>query len=147
MTTNDVTTLDIPAKLRYLQVIGNLVVSSIEALPFAKQIADIEMTTYSIQLAVHEISTNIIEHAYADSTLQCPWLRLKIRHENQGILHIVLEDAGNAFDPSQVRETAPDALQERGFGLSITHQIMDSVTYQRLDGTNHWHLSKQLLEQ
>jgi anti-sigma regulatory factor (Ser/Thr protein kinase) len=65
-----------------------------------------------------------------------------------GEVHVDVEDEGKPFDPLQV--PPPDLhspLQERqvgGLGIHFIKQLVDEVTYARVDGRNRLHLTKRL---
>lgn len=97
-----------------------------------------------VQLAVTEVVSNIIIHAYAD------W-----HGEIHGLitlypdrLEIELVDSGIAFDMRDVIRPEVDDLDnlaEGGYGLSIIHDVMDEVVYQRVaDRHNYWKLGRRL---
>jgi len=89
-----------------------------------------EKEIYSIQLAVDEACTNIIEHAYGgegDSSMeiQC--------NVNDGVMTVIIKDWGEPFDPSIVPEPNLDkGLFERrigGLGLYLMRKLMDTIGY------------------
>lgn len=86
---------------------------------------------YSVQLAVDEACTNIIEHGYGgegqgDIICECEQI-------NDG-LEIKLRDWGKSFQPNEIPE--PDyevpleKLQSRGAGLFLMQKTMDEVQFQ-----------------
>jgi sigma-B regulation protein RsbU (phosphoserine phosphatase) len=88
---------------------------------------------YSVELAVDEACSNIIEHAYGsnqDGDIECTC-------ESDGAaLTVVLRDHGKAFDPSIVPE--PDlksGIEDRrvgGLGIYMIKQVMDEVHFDPL---------------
>ena len=85
---------------------------------------------YSVELAVDEACSNIIEHAYGgegkgDIVCTCNDI-------NNG-LEIILKDDGEPFDPSDV--SPPDfsieleELKPRGAGLFLIRNMMDDVDF------------------
>jgi len=86
---------------------------------------------YSLQLAVDEACTNIIEHGYGGEgrgKIVCAC------DTSEYGLTITLKDWGRNFDPDGVPEPNYDVplekLQKRGAGLYLMNKIMDRVQYQ-----------------
>jgi serine phosphatase RsbU (regulator of sigma subunit)/anti-sigma regulatory factor (Ser/Thr protein kinase) len=98
---------------------------------------------YLIELAISEICTNIVKHAYAGTKGE---ISGQITLLNNGI-QLDFYDRGAGFDPNTVPEpkSDPDNLTEGGYGLHIVRQIMDVVSYtSEPKKGNHWHLIKFL---
>jgi len=94
---------------------------------------------YQVELAVSEIITNTIEHAYGDFAGE---LRGQITLLPRQIQLDLYED-GEPFDPSQVPSAGATELTERGRGLFIVRQLMDEVEYTpSTPRGNHWRLTK-----
>lgn len=132
--------LTIPASLQHLNVVSAALgaILSHAALPQTGK----QNPVYQMQLAVHEICTNIIEHAYhMDSSRR---ITLMMWLETAPIqLHVhICDDSGLRFDASAVVPPALGEMQERGLGLFLVHQLMDDVQYAHHDGKNIWKLSK-----
>lgn len=85
---------------------------------------------YSVQLAVDEAFSNIIEHAYGGECLDN--IECKCQIAGSG-LTVTLRDCGSPFDPSVVPEPDLDAeLEDRdigGLGLYFIRQLMDEVEF------------------
>lgn len=102
-------------------------------------------TTMNINLALEEAVVNIIMYAYPGDEQHEILLKV-ILNEQQLIFW--LTDNGQSFDPTQVPEadiTAP--IEEReigGLGIFLIRNIMNEVTYTRLDGENHLIMKKNL---
>lgn len=132
-------TLDIPADLRYVNILGAAVcafVTNIEGL------IDREATLYNLELALQEISVNIATHAYATYPGR---IRMAVAlFYPLWQLTIVLHDTGVAFNPTDVPEPALGELQEHGYGLFLVQQLMDAVEYTPANGENTWKLIKNL---
>lgn len=86
---------------------------------------------YSIEMAVDEACSNIIEHAYGGEgkgKIQCT---CTVTGQS---LTIALQDTGKSFDPSAVDEpNLSDNLEERqahGLGLFFIRQWMDDVHFE-----------------
>ena len=95
-----------------------------------------------VELAVSEICTNVMEHAYAEYSGE---LRGQISLTSVGI-QIDLYDQGSAFDPNSVPPPIADPLDptEGGYGLHIVRQNMDVAEYENTEQGNHWCLVKYL---
>jgi len=88
---------------------------------------------YSVQLAVDEAFSNIIEHAYGGECEKTILCTCKIDADG---LTTILRDCGQPFDPAQIPDPNIKAeLQDRelgGLGLYFIHQLMDEVDFQFL---------------
>ena len=97
----------------------------------AREAGFFEKEIYSIQLAVDEACTNIIEHAYGGEGDKK--LELNSFFQDQ-TLTIILRDWGEPFDPSSVPEPnlADDLLERRigGLGVYLMRKLMDTVSYE-----------------
>lgn len=97
---------------------------------------------YQLQLAVSELATNIINHAYRDAVPGAVNVRAT---SADGAVTLDFFDTGAAFTPNR-EPTLPnrEILAEGGYGSFIIQQCVDRVTYTREDDTrNHWRLEKQ----
>lgn len=98
---------------------------------------------YLVELAVSEICTNMIEHAYAG---QEGFITGQISLSTTGI-QIDIYDQGHSFDPNAVPPPISDPADptEGGYGLHIVRQIMDVAEYQaNTPRGNHWKLIKYI---
>ncbi len=85
---------------------------------------------YSVQLAVDEACTNIIEHGYGGEgrgEIVC-----SCDSTEEG-LTIVIQDWGRQFDPDEIPDPDYDVplekLQSRGAGLFLMGNLMDEVDF------------------
>ena len=99
----------------------------------AKDLGMDESDTYSVELAVDEACTNIIEHAYRgihDGEIECT---CDARDDD---LTIILRDHGRPFDVASVPEPDLKAdLEDRkvgGLGVFLIHKLMDDVRFEPL---------------
>lgn len=90
-----------------------------------------EQQTYSVELAVDEAASNIIEHAYQGEDIgqiHC------ICIVSPTGLTIVLKDQGRPFNPDAVPEVNTNqTLDERkpgGAGVFLIRKVMDQVKYE-----------------
>jgi len=130
--------LNLPAKYRYLSLVGACIRELMQSTEADAVSADL---MYGLQLAVHEICNNIIEHAYG--------------HENGGLCLVLsvrpdsrmftadLYDNGQPFDPTSIAAPNLDEPREEGYGLFLVQQLMDEVSYDIQSGKNHWRLHKK----
>ncbi len=87
-----------------------------------------------IELAVTEVVTNIIRHAY-EGVSDRP-IDISIGFESDA-LTIEFLDQGKSFDPNRAPPPKFDGSQEGGFGLYIISHIADDVVYEkRRNNTN-----------
>ena len=102
-------------------------------------------TEYDLNLALDEIITNVVKHAYPAG------------EEHQFAVHLALEDHefvarieddGKEFDPTAHPapnlDTPLEERKEGGLGIFLVRQIMTSVEYQRQDGKNIITVRKKL---
>lgn len=90
---------------------------------------------YAVNLAVDELVVNVIRYAYVDDDPHVIDLDLAIRGE-QIILRIV--DDGRPFDPrtGPALDLNADERQAGGMGLLLVLDMVDVLTYQRVDERN-----------
>jgi len=93
---------------------------------------------YNIQLATDEAASNIIEHAYENSSDGVLELSCSVQDNT---IKIILTDHGEPFDPSEI--PLPDLkadLSDRkigGLGIFLMRKLMDEVHYEsRADKSN-----------
>ncbi len=141
MTEVDTVRLDLPATHKYLNVVGACIGELLERV---EGLHEPTVLTYNIQLAVHEICANIVDHAYGEKS---PAGRIGITFTLQPVtrtMHVDLHDTGAAFDAERYQEPDLDAAQVRGYGLFLVKELMDDVLYETEANGNHWRLTKQL---
>lgn len=101
--------------------------------------------SFNIRLAIEEAVTNVIMYAYPQ-TVEGDIL-LSARDEGDGIV-FQLVDSGNEFDPTlQPDADVTSSLEDReigGLGIFLIRQLMQSVSYSRIDGKNVLTMIKQL---
>lgn len=132
-----------PADIEYLNEISRQISSVCREIPTLPSGSGGDDFVYLIELAISEICTNIIKHAYSGK-----------KGEISGHLTLLdngvaldFYDQGKGFDPNTVPEpdSNPHKLVEGGYGLHIVRQIMDVVSYEIQPGHgNHWQLIKFL---
>jgi phosphoserine phosphatase RsbU/P len=81
-----------------------------------------------IELAVTEVATNIIRHAYSGQSDASVQVAARLFPE---MLFIEFVDKGKGFSPETIPQPEFDGSREGGFGLYIVSQIVDDVVYSR----------------
>ena len=136
----DVVRLDLPATHKYLNVLG---ASLAEILARVEGLAERETSAYNVQLAVHEVCTNIVSHAYAGRSGGRIRVTLTLAFEPRRLI-VELRDSGIPFDLAAAPEPRLDEPQVHGYGLFLVRQLMDEVSYQSGARGNRWRLVKRL---
>jgi anti-sigma regulatory factor (Ser/Thr protein kinase) len=113
-----------PNTIDALQNIRDFIWNSLEASPLAVLP---QMEKEKIILAGHEAASNVIEHGIVRGIESSFYLELEIS-ESCFLLRYVY--AGKSF-PMWIEAPEPnvESLQERGYGIFIIEQVMDSITY------------------
>jgi len=99
----------------------------------------------SLNLALEEAVTNVIEYAYPEGSDGLVDIEAVIR---EGQLDFIISDSGKPFDPTAKPEVDITAgVEERpigGLGIHLVRHIMDSVSYMREDGKNYLTMIKKI---
>jgi serine/threonine-protein kinase RsbW len=124
-------TRSFPGRFKSLESIGEFVRHVAKNAGFEK------FAVYSIEMAVDEACSNIIEHAYGGEgkgNIRCTCAF------NEHSLTITLSDQGKSFDPSSVPppnlSDDIDARQAHGLGLYFIRQWMDEVHFRTVGMEN-----------
>jgi serine/threonine-protein kinase RsbW len=113
---------------------------------FAEQHALPTAVQRSINIALDELLANALSHGRMGSDPCSVTVELELDRER---VTVTLTDDGTPFDPFE--RDAPDttlSLEDRaigGLGIHLVRQLMDQVSYQRLEGHNQVVLVKQLV--
>ena len=101
---------------------------------------------FSINLALDEVVTNVIQYGHDDDGREHPIVvRLAVERD---VLTAQVEDEGRAFNPLEA--PAPDFganIDQRpigGLGIHLVRSVMNSVEYRREDGRNVLTMRKKL---
>ena len=97
------------------------------------------------ELALQELLTNIVDHAYDEDATRQIGLRLQVENTGQERrLTIETEDGGRPAEVDLQSVAMPDPLdlQEGGYGMAIITSLMDEVSYRRDGSNNRWKLVK-----
>ena len=90
-----------------------------------------EKEIYSVQLAVDEACTNIVEHAYGGEGLGD--IEIDCSTASDG-LEIIIHDSGKQFDPESIPPPnvgAPlEEIGPRGAGVFLMRKLMDEVHFE-----------------
>lgn len=99
----------------------------------------------NLNLVLEEMVTNIINYAYPQPTEDA--IELKAESDGKEIV-LTLADRGVAFDPTMRgdlnTDVNPAEREIGGMGIFMVKNIMNQVTYQRLDGRNLVTMVKKL---
>ena len=98
-----------------------------------------------LQLVMEEMVVNVISYAYPEGTVA----DITLIAESDGTeLTFVISDKGKEFDPTQQEDADmsinPAEREIGGMGIFIVKNIMNEVTYQRLEGHNLLTMKKTL---
>lgn len=94
-----------------------------------------------IELAVHEIWVNVVEHAYQGSSDGV--VTFTASREGKSVIFEIF-DNGAEFDPRMIAEPDPDNPQEGGYGLYLVRHLMDTLSYENTPDGNRWRLMKHV---
>jgi sigma-B regulation protein RsbU (phosphoserine phosphatase) len=102
-------------------------------------------TTMKMNLAIEEAVVNVMNYAYPAGTKG----EVNIEAQANDVrLKFVITDNGMPFDPTAKKEVDTTlSAEERsigGLGIHLVRQIMDSINYERIGGTNVLTLRKKL---
>lgn len=101
----------------------------------------------NINLALEEAIANVIMYAYPSEKPRD--IILKASSNGQQLIFL-LSDKGISFDPTQVDDADISlSLEERpigGLGIFLIRQIMNEVSYQRIDNMNQLIMKKNITE-
>jgi serine/threonine-protein kinase RsbW len=93
-----------------------------------------------VELAVHEVCMNIVDHAYgAEHVPGTDDLTIDGAVDHDAI-RIEVRDRGAGFDIDAVPKPEPGVPHIRGYGLVIVEKLVDALGYVRRDDTNIWSL-------
>jgi anti-sigma regulatory factor (Ser/Thr protein kinase) len=107
----------------------------LESVPFEE---DVESTRYHVLLALQEMVTNVLRHAYLLDELKPIEVQFTV---TDATFEVELRDRGPEFDPVAQDTTAIEYAEgippaAGGYGIYIARMVMDEVAYVRRDGWN-----------
>lgn len=105
---------------------------------------DPEATRYNVLLALQEMVTNVLRHAY-DHNCDNP-IEVTFTVDHRG-LHVQLRDRGPEFDPvahdtAELEQFDGMPLESGGYGIFIARMVMDEVHWRRDGDWNVLTMSK-----
>jgi len=95
-----------------------------------------ESVRTEMEIAVGEISANIIEHAAKERPLR---LRMEVRVLPDKVQVSSVDDGPPAHVDVSSPPVMPDQMAESGRGLALAHAVLDRLYYRR-GAVNHWTL-------
>lgn len=101
-----------------------------------------EIEGYNFTLALHELCTNIVAHAYSQEQGQIQ-IELTLEYDPPTI-HARVFDNGVPFNAGAVHKPDLENAQEHGYGLFLIEQLVDDVQYARLAEGNLWQLRRAI---
>lgn len=136
-------TIKLTGPMDHLRIVWQTGEALLETVSFDE---DPEGTRYNVQLALQEMVTNVLRHAYGLDERGPIEVAFDLQDE---ALEIELRDRGPAFDPLSFRRQRDEAVDAAptevgGFGIEIARAVMDDVSYVREAGWNCLRLTKRL---
>ncbi len=101
-----------------------------------------EYTKMCIELAVSEISTNIIAYSGDGQPVRLRMV-VNVRPDNVAVM---FTDDGHPAPVDLDRVSMPDETAESGRGLALAHRVLDELSYRRDQQGNHWTLTRRRSE-
>ena len=131
--------IKVPNQTRYLSLIGRI------GEDIAKELdrfdGDRDMLAYHINLVLTEAMVNAIKHANANDPDKMVHVYINIT--DQDLLIRVFDD-GQGFNINSIPPPDFDQLEDRGRGIFIIKQLMDTVKYEKINGGNMLEMTKCL---
>jgi anti-sigma regulatory factor (Ser/Thr protein kinase) len=94
----------------------------------------------SVELAVHEVCMNVIDHAYGPGHLPRPDDITVDGEFDAEAVTVRVRDSGVTCERPVGHTPTPDQPTVRGYGLVIVEKLVEELIYQRLSHTNVWRL-------
>jgi len=102
-----------------------------------------EETINLCELALQELLTNLVDHAYVGNANGIITVNLS-RSPRQIVMETLDTGIPPQVDLNRVSMPDPTELAEGGYGMAIIQSLMDEVKYSTSQGTNTWRLVKEL---
>jgi serine/threonine-protein kinase RsbW len=95
------------------------------------------------QVALDEVASNVVKYAWEDGGKHDFLVRITAR---PGGIDLEIIDDGREFDPLSAQPPNPATDGQRpkpgGLGIDMAKKLVDTFSYERIDGRNHTKLSK-----
>lgn len=131
--------IKVPNQTRYLSLIGRI--GEDIAMELKRFDGDRDMLAYHINLVLTEAMVNAIKHANANDPDKMVHVYINIT--DQDLLIRVFDD-GQGFDINSIPPPDFEQLEDRGRGIFIIKQLMDTVKYEQIEGGNMLEMTKCL---
>ena len=95
---------------------------------------------FSFETALIELASNVMRHADPGSGVSCTLLIETFPDR----IEATLSDSGEPGDVQLADRDMPDVLAESGRGIPLIQALVDELRYDRTDGINRWHITRQL---
>ena len=116
--------IEVKAEIFLLRPLDIFVRNLVKQLPAFSSDQD---TVDSIELAFNEAYANISRHAYKSGVKGPVQIEIFVKDK---MLEIRLEDNGENFNPTEVKEPDFQNLGESGLGIWLMKQFMDDLVYE-----------------
>lgn len=97
-----------------------------------------------LQVALDEVASNIVKYSWDDHGRHEFLVRITVHSSG---VDLEIFDDGREFDPFSAPPAAPPADGQRpkpgGLGIQMVRKLVDTFSYERIDGRNHTTLSKK----
>jgi serine/threonine-protein kinase RsbW len=130
-------TLKLSGPMDHLRLVWQTGETLLESVEFDE---DPESTRYNILLALQEMVTNVLRHAYRLDEKKPVEVSFRLFED---ALEVELVDQGPAFDPLTFAGAALVAAEDEsmptevgGYGIHIAKVVMDELSYQRRGACN-----------
>lgn len=136
--------------MTYRLIITNCIKDMLKLEPFVEEVSErfgvAPDVVFQLHLALDEALANSVNYAYPQGTDGT--IMLEAQKEGR-VATFRLIDKGMAFDPTTLGEDIDitSGVEERrigGLGVFLIKQMMDSVSYERLDGQNILIMKKKI---
>lgn len=126
--------LALPADLLSLRAIGPWLRSATAECFGALDASAAESFAARCELALQEVTVNIVTHGYPDGADGATILLAADCDDDA--LRVVVTDGGTPYDPAAQAEPDPDFPQIHGYGLMIVRQLTRLFDHTRVGDTN-----------
>jgi serine/threonine-protein kinase RsbW len=110
---------------------------TMEAVGFVESSGIEPQAVYMTNLAIEEMTTNILKYGYDDSAAHEILLRLEVKPD---LLVMTLEDDGHPFNPLDVPEPDVNQAEEDripgGLGIFLVRKLARRMDYERRENRN-----------